>query len=162
VQPRLGCRALSPPPAVPLQTLAHGTQALVRRDPRWRVGGGRVGGVARVDGAGRAHFEAQSTVEGAARDAVERDPERGLKLSWDRKQAQREKRKALMAVVRAARDEDEAAKDAERKRRYEKRKRKEENELRSAKKVVISNPKKLAKMSKKQFLTHVHKNKGKK
>jgi Cgr1 family len=86
----------------------------------------------------------------------------GLKLSWDRKQAQREKRKALMAVVRAARDEDEAAKDAERKRRYEKRKRKEENELRSAKKVVISNPKKLAKMSKKQFLTHVHKNKGKK
>lgn len=82
----------------------------------------------------------------------------GLKLTWDKKVAQREKRKALMAVVKSARDDDQAAKDAERKRRYEKRKRKEENALRSAVKVTITNPKKLAKMSKKQFLAHVHKN----
>lgn len=48
---------------------------------------------------------------------------------------------------------------AERKRRAEKKKRKEENQLRSAQKVVITNPKKLAKMSKKQFLRTVHLNK---
>jgi Cgr1 family len=81
----------------------------------------------------------------------------GLKLSWETKEAQREKRKALMAVVKLAREEDQAAKDAERKRRYETRKRKEENALRSAQKVTITNPKKLARMSKKQFLAHVHK-----
>lgn len=83
----------------------------------------------------------------------------GLKLSWERKQALRDERKALLAVVKAAREEDQAAKDAERKRRYEKRKRKEENELRSAKKVTVTNPKTLAKMSKKQFLSYVHKKK---
>lgn len=44
---------------------------------------------------------------------------------------------------------------AERKRRAEKRKRKEENEMRSAKKVIVTNPKKLAKMSKKQFMKTV-------
>lgn len=81
----------------------------------------------------------------------------GLRLSWERKQALRDQRKALLAVVKAAKEEDQAARDAERQRRYEKRKRKEENELRSAKKVVITNPKKLAKMSKKQFLSYVHK-----
>lgn len=81
----------------------------------------------------------------------------GRKLSWETKVAQREKRQALMAVVRVAREDDQAAKDAERKRRYEKRKRKEENTLRSAQKASVINPKKLAKMSKKQFLAHVHK-----
>lgn len=82
---------------------------------------------------------------------------RGVKRSWEAKVARREKRAELMAVVCAARDEDKAAKDAERKRRYEKRKRKEENSLRSEKKTPAINPKKLSKMSKKQFLAHVHK-----
>lgn len=81
----------------------------------------------------------------------------GAKLSWADKVARREKRAALMAVVRVAREEDKAAKDAERKRRYEKRKQKEEATLRSAKKAPAVNPKKLSKMSKKQFLAHVHK-----
>jgi Cgr1 family len=81
----------------------------------------------------------------------------GQKVTWERRQRQREERKALLVVVRAAKEEDDAAKDAERKRRYEKRKRKEENALRSAKKVIVSNPKKLARMSKKQFLHAVHK-----
>lgn len=70
--------------------------------------------------------------------------------------AMKEKRQALAAAVRAAREADQEAKDAERRRRYEKRKRKEENELKSAKKVPITNPKKLRQMSKKQFLHHVH------
>lgn len=83
----------------------------------------------------------------------------GTGLTWEQKMAQREKNKVLKEAVRAAREEDQAAKDAERKRRYEKRKRKEENEMKSAKKVMITNPKKLAKMSKKQFLNHVQKNK---
>ena len=80
-----------------------------------------------------------------------------------------------MAVVTAAREADKATKEvslllmnvmanckltickqAERKRRAEKRKRKEENAMRSAQKVVISNPKKLARMSRKQFLRTVH------
>jgi Cgr1 family len=81
----------------------------------------------------------------------------GLKLSWEKKKLLREERQALLITVRAAREEDKAAKDAERKRRYEKRKLKEENEMRSAKKVMITNPKKLNKMSKKQFLAAVHK-----
>lgn len=83
----------------------------------------------------------------------------GTGLTWEQKMAQREKQKVLAEAVRAAREEDQTAKDAERKRRYEKRKRKEENEMRSAKKVMITNPKKLAKMSKKQFLKHVHQTK---
>jgi hypothetical protein len=81
----------------------------------------------------------------------------GPKVTWERRQRQREERKALLIVVRAAKADDEANKDAERKRRYEKRKQKEENELRSAKKATVSNPKKLARMSKKQFLDTVHK-----
>jgi hypothetical protein len=81
----------------------------------------------------------------------------GLKRSWEKKIQMREERKALLDTVRAAREEDKTAKDAERKRRYEKRKLKEENEMRSAKKVMITNPKKLSKMSKKQFLAAMHK-----
>lgn len=69
----------------------------------------------------------------------------------------REQRKALLSIVRTAKEADDAAKTAERKRINEKRKRKEENVLRGTQKVTITNPRKLAKMSKKQYLNYVHK-----
>ena len=45
---------------------------------------------------------------------------------------------------------------AERKRRAEKKKRKEENELRAMNMLSQPDPRKLARMSKKQFLNAVH------
>lgn len=63
-----------------------------------------------------------------------------------------------MRVVRVAREADANAKAAERKRRAERKKIKEENTKRSTQKVVITNPKKIARMSKKQYLKYVHQN----
>lgn len=85
-----------------------------------------------------------------------------LKLTLDQKNRRRQNRDALMQIVRQAKEADANAKEAERKRRAEKKKRKAENEARGTQKLVITNPKKLAKMSKKQFLNYVHKNNLKK
>lgn len=82
-----------------------------------------------------------------------------LKLSLAQKDRRRQQRDTLRAIAIAAKEADKAAKDAERQRRLEKKKRKEENERRGVQPVVITNPKKLAKMSKKQYLNYVHKNK---
>lgn len=82
-----------------------------------------------------------------------------LKLSLDQKVRRREKKEALRKAVQAAREADKTAKDAERNRRAEKKKTKEENVRKGAQQLVITNPKKLAKMSKKQYLNYVHRNK---
>lgn len=82
-----------------------------------------------------------------------------LKISLEEKNRRRQKRDALMRVVKAAKEADANMKRNERLRREEKRKRKEENELRSTKKIVITDPKKIAKMSKKQYLRYVHQGK---
>ncbi|CAN8074147.1 unnamed protein product [Agarophyton chilense] len=85
-----------------------------------------------------------------------------LKLTLDQKNRRREQRETLRSIVRAAKEADAAAKEAERNRIAEKRKRDAENEARGTQKVVITNPKKLARMSKKQFLNYVHNNNLKK
>lgn len=72
---------------------------------------------------------------------------------------QREKKEALVKIVRAAKEAEKATKEAERNRRTEKRKAKEENVLKGTQSVVITNPKKLAKMSRKQYLSYVNRNK---
>lgn len=82
-----------------------------------------------------------------------------LKLSLEQKQRKREKREALRKIVQAVNEADKAAKESERHRRLEKKKKKEENELRGTQPVVLSNPKKLSKMSKKQYLNYVRRNK---
>lgn len=82
-----------------------------------------------------------------------------LKLSLEDKQRQREKRETLRRIVQAAREADAASREAERKRIAAKRKLKQDNELRGTQPVVITNPKKLAKMSKKQYLNYVKRNK---
>lgn len=79
-----------------------------------------------------------------------------LKLSLEAKNRRREQRATLMRVLKAAREADAASKEAERKRREERKKQKEENTRRSTQQVVITNPKKIAKMSKKQYLKYVH------
>lgn len=79
-----------------------------------------------------------------------------LKLSLEEKNRKRQQRDALMRVVKAAKEADANMKRNERLRREEKRKRKEENEMRSTKKIVVTDPKKIAKMSKKQYLRYVH------
>lgn len=78
-----------------------------------------------------------------------------LKLSLEEKNRRREKRDALRKVVQAAKEADRVAKEAERERRQAKKKQKEENARRGVKPVVITNPKKLARMSKKQYLNYV-------
>lgn len=78
-----------------------------------------------------------------------------LKLSLEEKKRRREKRDALRKVVQAAKEADRVAKEAERERRQAKKKQKEENARRGVKPVVITNPKKLARMSKKQYLNYV-------
>ena len=60
-----------------------------------------------------------------------------------------------MLAMRAAKEADAAAKETERKRRLEKKKQKEEKILRGTQKLVITNPKKIAKMSKKQYLNYL-------
>lgn len=82
-----------------------------------------------------------------------------LKLSLEQKKRKRAQHEALRKIVRVAKEADAAAKESERKRRAESRKLKEENLRRGAQPVVITNPKKLARMSKKQYLNYVHKNK---
>lgn len=82
-----------------------------------------------------------------------------LKLTLDQKNRKREKQQALRKVVMAAKAADVAAKESERQRRLDKKKRKEENELRGSQKLVITNPKKLARLSKKQYLNFVARNK---
>lgn len=80
-----------------------------------------------------------------------------LKITLDQKQKRREQREALMRVVKAAKEADAAAKESERKRLAEKKKQKEANILRGTQQVVITNPEKIAKMSKKQYLKYVAK-----
>lgn len=75
------------------------------------------------------------------------------------KNKRRQDRAALLRIVKAAKEADANSKEAERKRRADKKKLKEENERRSTQKVVITNPKKLARMSKKQYLKYVHQSK---
>lgn len=82
-----------------------------------------------------------------------------LKLTLEQKKRKREQREALHKIVLAGKEADKAAKEAERQRKLEKKKRKEENERRGTQAVVITNPKKLAKMSRKQYLNYVHRNK---
>ncbi|CDF33289.1 unnamed protein product [Chondrus crispus] len=82
-----------------------------------------------------------------------------LKISLEMKNKRRQDRAALLRIVKAAKEADANSKQAERKRRADKRKLKEENERRSTQKVVITNPKKLARMSKKQYLKYVHQSK---
>lgn len=82
-----------------------------------------------------------------------------LKVSLEEKNRRRQQRDALMRVVKAAKEADANMKRNERLRREEKRKRKEENEIRSTRKIVITDPKKIAKMSKKQYLRYVHQGK---
>ncbi|KAK1869941.1 hypothetical protein I4F81_012406 [Pyropia yezoensis] len=73
------------------------------------------------------------------------------RTSWATKMAQREERLALVAASAARAAAYGAAAKAERERRQAKRERKEANRLRSAKSQVISNPKTIKKMSKKQL-----------
>lgn len=82
-----------------------------------------------------------------------------LKLSLEQKKRKRAQQEALKKIIRVAKEADATAKESERQRRAEKRKRKEENLRRGVQPVVITNPKKLSKMSKKQYLAYVHKNK---
>lgn len=82
-----------------------------------------------------------------------------LKLSLEQKKKKRAQQEVLRKIVRVAKQSDAAAKESERKRRVEKRKLKEENLRRGVQPVVVTNRKKLAQMSKKQYLNYVHKNK---
>lgn len=81
-----------------------------------------------------------------------------FKLTLEQKKQRQKQRNTLVQIARAAKEADAAAKQAERERRAEKKKLKEENVLRGTQKLVITNPKKLAKMSKKQYLNYVRKN----
>lgn len=85
-----------------------------------------------------------------------------LKLTLEQKNKKRQEREALMRVVKAAKAADAAQKEAERERRLAKKKLKEENEIRGTQKLLITNPKKLARMSKKQYQNYLRKNNLKK
>ncbi|KAJ8908978.1 hypothetical protein NDN08_005678 [Rhodosorus marinus] len=74
-----------------------------------------------------------------------------LKLSVEKRREQRAKKKALSAAVKEKKEEERAAKEAERDRLRQKRKTKEENRLRSSKSQMVTNPKTIKKMSKKQL-----------
>ncbi|OSX75817.1 hypothetical protein BU14_0219s0018 [Porphyra umbilicalis] len=71
--------------------------------------------------------------------------------SWARKTALREERQAVAAATAARKAAHGAVAKAERERLQAKAERKEANRLRSAKSQIISNPKTIKKMSKKQL-----------
>lgn len=80
-----------------------------------------------------------------------------LKLTLEQKKRRRAQRETLVKIVRAAKEADANMKRNERLRREEKRKRKEENEMRSMKKIIVTDPRKIAKMSKKQYRKYMEK-----
>lgn len=82
-----------------------------------------------------------------------------LKLTLEQKKRRRDQQQALRKITLAAKEADKAAKESERQRLSEKKKMKEENIRRGTQPVVITNPKKLRQMSRKQYLNYVHRNK---
>lgn len=78
-----------------------------------------------------------------------------LKIPLELKKKRQEERAALVRMMKAAKEADATAKEAERKRIAEKRLRKEENAIKSSQALVITNPKKLARMSKKQYQNYM-------
>lgn len=78
-----------------------------------------------------------------------------LKIPLELKKKRQEERAALVRMMKTAREAEATAKEAERKRITEKRRLKEENAIKSSQALVITNPKKLARMSKKQYQNYM-------